>query len=114
MLAKIIAWGETREAARRKMAYALKHTEVIGLISNIDWLAGVVESPVFAEGHYDTQFVQHYAYKTTRDPGTETAYAIAVAMFEWLAREKRRRKCWASRPTSSPRSRRGGTKTGIT
>lgn len=91
MLAKIIVWGQDRATALRKMAYALKHTEMIGLISNQEWLHGVVQSPLFQQGDYDTHFTKHFRFSPDHGPETQTAYAIAVAMFEWMSRERGRK-----------------------
>jgi 3-methylcrotonyl-CoA carboxylase alpha subunit len=47
LLGKVIAWGETREAAAATLAAALNHTYCAGVHSNEHWLARILRSPRF-------------------------------------------------------------------
>jgi len=60
MLAKVIAHGPDRAAALRKMGYALRHFPCLGLTTNKEFLLRVLEHPEFAEGHYDTHFIEQH------------------------------------------------------
>lgn len=50
MLAKVIASGPNREAARQKLIRALEHTEARGLRTNRNFLVDVLERETFAKG----------------------------------------------------------------
>lgn len=57
MQAKLIAWGEDREVARRRLLQALQQTLLAGVRSNRDALAAILRHPVFAAGAADTGFI---------------------------------------------------------
>lgn len=54
MLAKLIATAETREAAIRKLVYALRRIRIAGLQTNRDFLARLLEDPDFRGGRAHT------------------------------------------------------------
>ncbi|WP_204114389.1 biotin carboxylase N-terminal domain-containing protein [Shimia biformata] len=54
MLAKVIAFGETRDAARQALIAALGETVILGPVTNRDFLIGVLRSEAFADGLADT------------------------------------------------------------
>jgi 3-methylcrotonyl-CoA carboxylase alpha subunit len=60
MIAKIIAWGDDRGAALRRMARALEETRVAGLATNRDFLHAVVVHPAFAKGDVHTGFIAEH------------------------------------------------------
>ncbi|WP_417628782.1 acetyl/propionyl/methylcrotonyl-CoA carboxylase subunit alpha [Pararhodobacter aggregans] len=80
MLAKLIARGETREAARQALAEGLARTELLGLRSNLSFLREVVDHPVFAEGQATTAFLTRDFTLTPRvaDPAL-LALAVLIA-----------------------------------
>lgn len=57
MIAKIIAWGENREAARVRLSEALARTCVDGVGCNLDFLRAVLEHAEFRQGITTTDFV---------------------------------------------------------
>ncbi len=59
MIAKLIAWSETREAARRRVVAALRRYPILGIRTNIPFLIGVLEHPAFTEGSLDTAFLDN-------------------------------------------------------
>ena len=58
MLAKVIAWGETRDAARRRLVDALKETVLLGVANNRDFLVAALETEAFASGAATTAFIE--------------------------------------------------------
>src|SRR5688500_3498264 len=56
LLAKLIAWGETRDAARQRALAALRSYPVLGIRTNIGLLIELLEHPRFAAGALDTGF----------------------------------------------------------
>ena len=60
MIAKVIAWGEDRGSALRRMARALEETRVAGLATNRDFLHAVVTHTAFAKGDVHTGFIAEH------------------------------------------------------
>ncbi|MEO0574237.1 MAG: biotin carboxylase N-terminal domain-containing protein [Pseudomonadota bacterium] len=58
MLAKMIAWGETRESARRRLLQALRATRIIGVTTNLSFLIAALENPRFVDASATTTFVE--------------------------------------------------------
>ena len=58
MIAKLIVWGESREAALGRLAEALAASEVGGLRHNLPFLQAVVAHADFRAGRVDTGWVQ--------------------------------------------------------
>ncbi|MDF1781114.1 MAG: acetyl/propionyl/methylcrotonyl-CoA carboxylase subunit alpha [Alcanivoracaceae bacterium] len=57
MLAKLIAWGESREDARRRLIRAIEDTVLIGVQDNRTFLANILKNPAFANGEATTAFI---------------------------------------------------------
>ncbi len=57
MIAKVIAWGEDRPAALRRLATALEASAVVGVANNIPFLARILRHGDFAGGAVDTGFL---------------------------------------------------------
>jgi acetyl/propionyl-CoA carboxylase alpha subunit len=57
LLAKLIAWGENREAARRRALAALRSYPVLGIRTNIGLLIELLEHPRLVAGEIDTRFL---------------------------------------------------------
>ena len=58
MIAKIIAFGKTRNEAISKMKRALEETVIEGVDTNIDFLFEIIRNPNFIRGKFDTSFVE--------------------------------------------------------
>ena len=58
LLAKIIAWGESRPEAIVRMRRALREYRVIGIKTNIPFHQAILESHRFHGGQFDTTFVE--------------------------------------------------------
>lgn len=70
MVAKIIAWGEDRHTARRRLLRALENTALLGLPSNREFLVDVLRQPVFAEGAATTAFIGNHYSEHLLQPGS--------------------------------------------
>ncbi len=57
LLAKVIASGESREIARRRLLVALRSFPILGLHTNIPFLVQILEHPRFVAGDVDTNFL---------------------------------------------------------
>lgn len=60
LLAKLVTWGSTRDQARKRMKRALSEYDVSGIKTTIPFCSFVMDEPSFAEGDYDTHFVQEF------------------------------------------------------
>jgi acetyl/propionyl-CoA carboxylase alpha subunit len=78
LVAKLVAFGETRDAARRRALQALRSFPILGLTTNLTLLARILEHPRFVSGDLDTGFLD-----SERDslvvPSDIPPEAIAVA-----------------------------------
>jgi acetyl-CoA/propionyl-CoA carboxylase, biotin carboxylase, biotin carboxyl carrier protein len=77
LLAKLIAFGETREAALQRAALALGEYRVSGIRTNIPFLRRLVRDERVRRGAIHTQFVdQHMDELVGPEPDTEPARAV--------------------------------------
>ena len=58
LLAKVIAWGEDRDAAVALMSEALNETKITGIKTNVPTLLRAMEQPDFVRGRYTTDLLQ--------------------------------------------------------
>jgi 3-methylcrotonyl-CoA carboxylase alpha subunit len=58
MLAKIIAYAPTREAAIERLLGALDDTRVHGVVTNLPFLRALLRAPAVRSGSYDTEWVE--------------------------------------------------------
>ena len=70
MLAKVIAWGQNRDEARRRLIRAVEDTVLMGLDDNRRFLAAILRHPEFAAGDATTAFIDG---PFADDPGLRAA-----------------------------------------
>ena len=58
MIAKLIGWGETREAARVRLALALQEFQIVGLSNNLQFLSRLIATPAFVSADLDTTLIE--------------------------------------------------------
>jgi 3-methylcrotonyl-CoA carboxylase alpha subunit len=87
MIAKVIAWGETREDARRRLLAMLDDTAVGGVKTNLAFLRRILATPQFAAAELDTGFIERHAevLLPARPELTEEFWTLAGRA--WLASE---------------------------
>jgi acetyl-CoA/propionyl-CoA carboxylase biotin carboxyl carrier protein len=82
LLAKLIASGETREAARRRALAALRHFPILGIRTNTGLLLELLEHPRFIAGAIDTAFLDAEAdtlrARLATEPPADVAAVAAV------------------------------------
>jgi acetyl/propionyl-CoA carboxylase alpha subunit len=61
LLAKLIAWGETRDIARRRAINALREYFILGIRTNIPFLLQLLDHPAFVSGAVETTFLDREA-----------------------------------------------------
>jgi 3-methylcrotonyl-CoA carboxylase alpha subunit len=80
MIAKVIAWDETREGAAGKLADALAQTRVLGVRTNAGFLVRTLRQSDFVAGEIDTAFVdRHKAELAPQESGPPKHILDAVA-----------------------------------
>lgn len=67
LLAKLIVWGETREAARHRLIRALEGFHVIGVHTNVEFLLALARDERFVQGEVDTGYVEREFAPQWRD-----------------------------------------------
>jgi 3-methylcrotonyl-CoA carboxylase alpha subunit len=66
MLAKVIAFGDTRDQARQRLIEALQHYRAMGVTLNTAFVCRVLTHPDFAEGTLTTHFIEHHQTDLSR------------------------------------------------
>lgn len=103
MIAKLIAFGDDRMEAIRKLIAALRATEAAGITTNRDFLIRVLADKDFQDGTLDTGFIA--AREAALLPGRARAdesvlIAAALAVLDGEAQSARRRASAAGDPHS--------------
>ena len=89
MVAKIIAWGPTRDAARIRLRAALEGTALVGVTHNREFLMTLLSHPTFVEGLATTDWVdQHFADGYQRKVPSTREIAASIALQQSLAAEQ--------------------------
>ena len=97
MLAKLIAWGETREDARRRLIRVIEDSCLLGVRDNRRFLAAILAHPVFAGGEATTAFIgEDFADDASLQPTAVTSHhwALAAALLSRPAEGDNRSTHW--------------------
>ncbi|KAL9660243.1 hypothetical protein QQ045_025056 [Rhodiola kirilowii] len=68
MIAKLVVWGENRDAALVKMKDCLSHFQVAGLPTNINFILQLANHWAFQQGIVETHFIERYRDELFVDP----------------------------------------------
>jgi pyruvate carboxylase subunit A len=60
LIAKLIAWGSTRDEAIRRLIDAIDNFEIEGVATTLQFGKFVLQHDAFTSGKFDTHFVNHY------------------------------------------------------
>ncbi|RJP58556.1 MAG: acetyl-CoA carboxylase biotin carboxylase subunit [Deltaproteobacteria bacterium] len=60
MLAKVAAWGETREDSRKLLVSALNGYHIEGIITNVHFTNAILNHPAFIRGELHTDFIEEH------------------------------------------------------
>lgn len=86
MIAKLITFGENRQAAIRKMLEAIEAYEIEGVQTTLPFGRFVFEHEAFTSGRFDTHFVKQYfrpeLLEEEREKEAEVAAKLAYYLFE--------------------------------
>ncbi|WP_416221128.1 acetyl/propionyl/methylcrotonyl-CoA carboxylase subunit alpha [Rhodopseudomonas palustris] len=87
MLAKVIAWAPTREAAIDRLDRGLNETDVRGVVTNIPFLSALVTHPEVRANAIDTGFIERDLAALTAAPETVVDLELATAVAAILRAE---------------------------
>ena len=79
MIAKLIAWGETRDEALERLQKALGQYAIGGVKTNLPFLAAICQHPRFKKAELSTNFLQQEVLSLPR-PKVELALLMAAAL----------------------------------
>jgi 3-methylcrotonyl-CoA carboxylase alpha subunit len=88
MLAKVIAWAPTRQAAIDKLNHGLQETDVRGVITNIPFLSTLVTHPDVRANAIDTGFIERELKNLTAGSNEAGEFEFGAAVAAILAAEK--------------------------
>jgi acetyl-CoA carboxylase biotin carboxylase subunit len=90
MIAKVCAWGEDRERARKRLIRALSETAVKGITTNNVFLRNLLELEAFIEGDYHTGTVAEALEAGSPEPsGAILDAAVAATVINRFRRDAR-------------------------
>jgi geranyl-CoA carboxylase alpha subunit len=79
MIAKVIAWGETRAVARHRLIGALQDTVLLGLPTNRRFLIEVLGDETFANGEATTDFLDAHFVGDSLKAAAPSSTMLALA-----------------------------------
>ena len=95
MLAKVIAWAPTRQAAIERLNRGLEETDVRGIVTNIPFLSALITHPNVRANTIDTGFIERELKKLTESSGApgdlELCAAVAAIVNEEQKSARRKR-----------------------
>jgi acetyl-CoA carboxylase biotin carboxylase subunit len=96
LLAKLVAWGETRAMAIVRMRRALGEYRIIGVTTNLELYRALLDSPRFLGGQFHIRFLEEQFQPP--EPGGEDhlAAALTAALLDY-------RRCVGTGVTGEPR-----------
>jgi acetyl-CoA/propionyl-CoA carboxylase, biotin carboxylase, biotin carboxyl carrier protein len=78
MLAKIIAWGDDRSTALRRLDAALADSAILGVRTNLSFLRALLTDPEVVAGRLDTGLVERHLADLTSDDAPDEIFAAAA------------------------------------
>ena len=90
LIAKLVTWGDGREAAIARMSRALREYQVLGIKTTIPFFLWLMRQPDYLAGRYDTTYLDRLLAERRGDsfselaPAEEDLIAIAAALDSYL------------------------------
>jgi 3-methylcrotonyl-CoA carboxylase alpha subunit len=89
MLAKVIAWAPTRQAAIERLDRGLSQTDIRGIVTNIPFLSALLTHPAVGANEIDTGFIERELKSLTAAQGAATDLELCAAVAAILGEEQR-------------------------
>jgi 3-methylcrotonyl-CoA carboxylase alpha subunit len=87
MLAKVIAWAPTREAAIERLNRGLEESDIRGIVTNIPFLSALVTHPDVRANAIDTGFIERELKNLTPEPAAPGDLELCAAVAAILGEE---------------------------
>jgi 3-methylcrotonyl-CoA carboxylase alpha subunit len=98
MLAKVIAWAPTRDAAIERLNRGLEDMDVRGVVTNIPFLSALVTHPDVRANAIDTGFIERELKNLTPEPAVSGDLELCAAVAAILREEEKESKAEAHSP----------------
>jgi 3-methylcrotonyl-CoA carboxylase alpha subunit len=98
MLAKVIAWAPTRDAAIERLNRGLEEADVRGIVTNIPFLSALVTHPDVRANAIDTSFIERELTNLTPAPAAPGDLELCAAVAAILGDEARAARAEAHSP----------------
>src|SRR6266446_901444 len=98
MLAKVIAWAPTRDAAIERLNRGLEDTDVRGIVTNIPFLSALVTHPHVRANAIDTGFIERELKNLTPPPAASGDLELCAAVAAILNDEQKAARAEAHSP----------------
>ena len=98
MLAKVIAWAPTRDAAIDRLNRGLEDTDVRGIVTNIPFLSALVTHPDVRANAIDTGFIERELKNLTPSPAAPGDLELCAAVAAIVRDEEKASKAEAHSP----------------
>jgi 3-methylcrotonyl-CoA carboxylase alpha subunit len=97
MIAKLVVWDSDRANALRRLREALSRYQIVGVTTNLEFLAAVVAQPAFAAGSVTTAFIDQHRAQLFPDREPASDHLLAVATLSELLRIEQQARARAAR-----------------
>jgi len=98
MLAKVIAWAPTRDAAIERLNRGLEETDVRGIVTNIPFLSALLTHPNVRANAIDTGFIERELKKLAPPPAAPGDLELCAAVAAILGEEQKAARTEAHSP----------------
>ena len=89
MIAKIIGWDSNRQGAINRLRRGLEDTQIVGITTNLNFLAAVISNESFSNADLDTGFIdRHLETLLAEVPGTDSLMLSLVSLAELIWRRE--------------------------
>jgi acetyl/propionyl-CoA carboxylase alpha subunit len=102
LLAKVIAWAETRGLAVARLIAALRSYPVLGIRTNIPYLLRILEHPDFRAGMVDTGFLDRESASLLEEDGGKTPEFVVAAVAAHARESRATTTTWQARSSWDP------------
>ena len=79
MIAKVIAWGETRDIAINRLSRALKETQLFGVTTNKGFIVDILNKETFINGEATTAFIAENFTEKQLSEGYQSSTSVVIA-----------------------------------
>ncbi|MBN1956282.1 MAG: acetyl-CoA carboxylase biotin carboxylase subunit [Anaerolineae bacterium] len=90
LLAKLVAWGETRGVAIVRMRRVLEEYQIVGVTTNLELHRALLDSHRFFGGQFHTRFLEEQFIPPSSEEEDYLAAALTAALLDWRRRARGR------------------------